>query len=59
MFILCFSELFCLLLNFRNKPITELIILEKVLGLLGDVTKNLCSLGSVIYNCLMLLPVKM
>ena len=52
------AELFCLLLNLGNKLITELIILEKVLGLLADATKNLCSLGSATYNCLMLPPVK-
>ena len=36
---LCLSELVCLLLNLRNRPITELIILEKVLGLLANATK--------------------
>ena len=37
----------------------ELMILEKGLGLLAKETKNLCSLGSVTYNCLKLPPVKL
>ena len=41
----------CLLLNLGNRFKTELIILEKVLGLLAKETKNLCLLGSVTYNC--------
>ena len=56
---LCLSQSFCLLLNFGNKPITELIILEKVLGLLANITKDLCSIGSGMYNCLMAPPVKL
>ena len=45
------SALVCLLLNLGNGPITELIILEEVLGLLTDATKNLWLLGSATYNC--------
>ena len=56
---LCLLELVCLLLNLGNRPITELIKLEKVLGLLAKETKNLCSLGSVTYYCLKLPPVKL
>ena len=37
----------------------ELMILEKVLGLLVKETKNLCLLGSVMYSCLKLPPVKL
>ena len=57
-FYACLSGL-VYLLNLGNRPITELIILEKVLGLLANETKNLCSLGSVTYNCLKLPPVKL
>ena len=38
--LLCLSELVCLLLDLGNRPITELIILEKVLGLLANLTKK-------------------
>ena len=57
--LLSLSESVCLLLNLGNIPITELIMLEKLLGLLANETKNLCSLGSVTYNCLKLPPVKL
>ena len=49
----------CLLLNLRSKLMTELMILEKVLGLFAKDTKNLCSLGSAMYSCLQLPPVKL
>ena len=48
----------CLLLKLGNRLKTELIMLEKVLGLLAKETKNLCLLGSVTYNCLNLPAVK-
>ena len=51
--------LVCLLLNLGSRLKTELMILEKVLGLLAQETKNLCLLGSVTYNCLKLPPVKL
>ena len=52
-------ELVCLPLNLGNRFKTEVIMLEKVLGLLAKGTKHLCSLGSVTYNCLKLPPVKL
>ena len=56
---LCLLESVCLLLNLGSRLITELIILENVLGLLAKETKNLCLLGSATYNCLKLPPVKL
>ena len=56
---LCLFVISCLLLNLGNKPRTELNMLDKVLGLLVDVTRNLCLLGSAIYNCFILPPVKL
>ena len=55
----CLLESVCLLLNLGSRHKTELVILEKVLGLLAKETKNLCLLGSVTYNCLKLPPVKL
>ena len=59
LFSLTLLELVCLLPNLGSRFIMELMILEKVLGLLAKETKNLCSLGSATYNCLKLPPVKL
>ena len=56
---LCLFVLLCLLPNLGNKPRTELNMLDKVLGLLADVTRNLCLLGSAIYNYFILPPIKL
>ena len=47
---LCLFVWLCLLPNLGNKTRTELNMLEKVLGLLADITRNLCLLGSAIYK---------
>ena len=57
--VLVLLELVCFLLNLGSRLMMELMILEKVLGLLAKVTKNLCLLGSATYSCLKLPPVKL